>query len=162
MPDKNYPGCFVYIRVKIAKNGDKDQVAIDTSTVAYATDSATPYIWFYPGAGDIQLPVNNGRPFAFVLAYDVDGNNNNVYTWDANALQNIKIWEVGTTEPAWGTALPSEFRDLKPGNATGLLTFIDSYGSRGKSFNYCVRLTRTGMVGSYSDPLDPRITNSTN
>lgn len=162
MPDTNFPGCFVYIRVKIVKNANKDQVAIDTSTVAYATDSATPFVWFYPGAGDIQLPVNNGRPFAFVLAYDVDGNNNNIYTWDANPLQNIKIWEVGTTEPAWGTALPSEFRDLKAGNATGLLTFIDSNGSRGKSFDYCVRLSRAGAPGSYSDPLDPRITNSTN
>lgn len=162
MPDTNHPVCFAYICVKIAKNGNKYQIAIDTSIVAYVTDSVTPYVWFCPGAGDIQLPVNKGRPFVFVLAYNVDDNNNNVYNWDANALQNIKIWEVGTTEPAWGTAPPSEFRDLKPGNATGLLTFIDSNGSRGKSFNYCVRLTRTGMVGSYSDPLDPRITNSTN
>jgi hypothetical protein len=42
MPNTNYPGCFVYIRVKIAKNGNKYQIAIDTSIVAYVTDSVTP------------------------------------------------------------------------------------------------------------------------
>ena len=51
MPNTNYPGCFVYIRVKIAKNGNKYQIAIDTSIVAYVTDSVTPYVWFCPGAG---------------------------------------------------------------------------------------------------------------
>ena len=161
MPNPDYPGCFVYIRVKVVKNGSKDQIAIDAATVAYATDATTPYVWYYPGQGDIQLPANNNRPFAFVLAYDVDGNNNNTYTWDTNIYQNVKIWPVGSPEPAWGTAFPSDFQFPKV-VPYSTVSFIDTNGSKGASYNYCIRLTRVGAAGSYSDPLDPRITNSTN
>lgn len=169
MPDySRYPGCFVYIRLMVVKDRSDDQLAVRFSTVARSEDETTPVVSLYERGGDINLPANDSRPFGFGLAYDMGDSNNPTlpsgdakYSWDtSNLWQNIKIWEVGTPEPDFGTALPLDFVALKAHG--GLLTFIDSNGSDGKAFNYCVRLMQTGSPGVYLEPLDPRITNSTN
>lgn len=166
MPDySGYPMCFIYLRLKVVNDGQQDKLAINFSTVAHAVDPTTPVVSMYTGNQDITLPVGDGRPYAFALAYDMgdalnptqpDGNAK--YTWGNDPLQNLVIWEDGLPQPAWGTALPHDFIDAKFGG--GLLTFIDSNGSDGKSYNYCVRLNVASAPGTYLSPLDPRITNS--
>ncbi|MBS3931512.1 MAG: hypothetical protein KGZ65_09775 [Sphingomonadales bacterium] len=152
------PGSYALISVVVVNIGGQNQLQVDFTALAFMKNATTPVVSIYPFVGDIALPTNSNRPFAFVVRYETSGLGSG-YGWHPNPLFCVAIGPAGT-EPDFGNPLPNGFTGPF-NNGGGEICFINANNTKDKK-QYEYRIALYPQAGGNPLILDPKIQNGGN